>query len=416
MWWVPDAGCSLASAMARRRRGPDYIPPRLILLQVADGADNGDPLVSAEVANDSLKTYLDVGPRVLRNVWADRGGIIAWPAVGCPGKFYAPLVEYTGLFRSFAKATADAEGFLGFANQYGCLYGECSLLAWYVELLTMKQAVSVWDLLCDRNERELAPLFKWRKELAAGAAEGAEPFFLEYDSHPQGSPSPTFPDMRVVSRIRFIDLVRAEWSRLGRDGESVVTPFSHHGEYGDAVADRGEADIPHGLALRQKPDALLDARLYLEHVIKSRLRLHTIPTFNLVEGERKSRARKGGPRLKKNVQLQQVAFPRNLLGAIWVQFGEAVREGKEYRPCPECGNDFEVAPGLARSDKHYCSGPCRSRAFRAQVTAAKELRAAGKSVKQIAKRLGAEEKSVEGWLSGHRKEGNSDGKKEKGKG
>jgi hypothetical protein len=61
--------------------------------------------------------------------------------------------------------------------------------------------------------------------------------------------------------------------------------------------------------------------------------------------------------------------PSDLVAAMWHQFARAIeaRGGHErqYRPCDECQNWFEVAsPDGGRSDKRYCGTACRARAWR----------------------------------------------------
>jgi len=56
--------------------------------------------------------------------------------------------------------------------------------------------------------------------------------------------------------------------------------------------------------------------------------------------------------------------PSNLLGGIWTQFAFAVHEFKKYRPCANCRVWFELSPGIARTNRIYCSEACRLRLYR----------------------------------------------------
>ena len=56
--------------------------------------------------------------------------------------------------------------------------------------------------------------------------------------------------------------------------------------------------------------------------------------------------------------------PTNLLGGLWTQLALAVDECKAYRPCENCRVWFELAPGLARTNRKYCSDACRLRLYR----------------------------------------------------
>jgi len=62
-------------------------------------------------------------------------------------------------------------------------------------------------------------------------------------------------------------------------------------------------------------------------------------------------------------ELKRMDFPYNLLGAIWLQFSDAVSENKQYRKCDMCDTWFEIAPGRGRKKKH-CSNACRVKLYR----------------------------------------------------
>jgi hypothetical protein len=96
--------------------------------------------------------------------------------------------------------------------------------------------------------------------------------------------------------------------------------------------------------------------------------------------------------------------PHSLLGAIWLQFANAIQHHKFPRTCPECGRAFEVAPGTNRSDRLTCSDSCRSKALRVRRERARQLFAGGKTIKAIAAELGSEAKTVKGWVAGQKKQ------------
>jgi len=72
---------------------------------------------------------------------------------------------------------------------------------------------------------------------------------------------------------------------------------------------------------------------------------------------------------------------------------------KEQRLCPGCGEWFELEKG-GRSDRAYCTDACRKRVYRDRRDKARQLFSEGKSVKEIAKTLDAEQESVKGWVKG----------------
>jgi hypothetical protein len=55
-----------------------------------------------------------------------------------------------------------------------------------------------------------------------------------------------------------------------------------------------------------------------------------------------------------------------LIGAMWCQLADAVAKNTEFRQCANCGGWFSVSGRHARSDKQYCSGGCRLKAFKAR--------------------------------------------------
>jgi hypothetical protein len=91
------------------------------------------------------------------------------------------------------------------------------------------------------------------------------------------------------------------------------------------------------------------------------------------------------------------SWPRNLLGALWLQFAE-YHAGKELRWCVECTKCFAIRE-RARSDVQYCSVACRNRAYRKRQEQARALHAEGKTAKQIAQEIESDVKTVKRWIS-----------------
>jgi hypothetical protein len=69
--------------------------------------------------------------------------------------------------------------------------------------------------------------------------------------------------------------------------------------------------------------------------------------------------------------LQLHIRPNSLLGALWLQFVQAVNGNKKYRRCQECGAWFVLDPATARKSRLFCSDLCRNRAFRRKKALAK---------------------------------------------
>lgn len=90
--------------------------------------------------------------------------------------------------------------------------------------------------------------------------------------------------------------------------------------------------------------------------------------------------------------------PVNLHGAMWLQLARAVSENAAFRRCDQCGRWFEVSPKITRKSRKYCSEPCRTQAYRARIATAKQMRADGKSLAQIAEELGSDKETVRRWV------------------
>jgi hypothetical protein len=90
--------------------------------------------------------------------------------------------------------------------------------------------------------------------------------------------------------------------------------------------------------------------------------------------------------------------PDSLLGALWLQFGAAVAQAKQFRQCETCGKWFEVSPQVARTNRVFCSTACRSRAYRNRKDKAREMNTQGVAIEQIAESLQSEVAVVRGWI------------------
>jgi hypothetical protein len=94
-----------------------------------------------------------------------------------------------------------------------------------------------------------------------------------------------------------------------------------------------------------------------------------------------------------------VCRPDSLLGALWLQFAYAVANKQKAIKCETCARPFIVAPGAGRSDKKHCSPNCKTRAYLQRRDSARAMKSRGKSIKQIAERLGVDSASVKKWVS-----------------
>lgn len=91
-------------------------------------------------------------------------------------------------------------------------------------------------------------------------------------------------------------------------------------------------------------------------------------------------------------------LPLDLLGAMWLQFADAVAGGKQVRQCPACSGWFVVAPGGARVDKQHCSVNCRQKAYQGRRERAAALYARNNSFAKTAAELDTDVETVKGWI------------------
>src|SRR6266542_2500364 len=82
--------------------------------------------------------------------------------------------------------------------------------------------------------------------------------------------------------------------------------------------------------------------------------------------------------------------PSSLLGALWLQFHQAISSRKDYRQCEVCKSWFEISPKVNRASKLYCGDACRSQAYRDRQQRAQQLHDEGWSFKDIASELGSD--------------------------
>ena len=98
------------------------------------------------------------------------------------------------------------------------------------------------------------------------------------------------------------------------------------------------------------------------------------------------------------VALELCLIPDNLLGAMWLQFGQAVDGNKDYARCAVCRRWFERSPRAKRPEAKHCSTTCRMKAYRDRQEKARRRAAAGESVKAIAADIGSDVETIRRWL------------------
>ena len=291
---------------------------------------------------------------------------------------YEPLRSAPGLFRIFAETEPTKEGILAFADKFGTLTegvfiiiesaSEKELQAaglpcgptfregrigslkgeylhrWRYEILEMRDAVFLWDLIRTPDDAALRAHVSWIPTRKSG--EFAVAFRLD-----RKTPWPdTLGSQKGIESLALIPPPPA------------ATPYS-----------LGELKLP--------------VVEYLADAINSHLKEDVSPRI-------------GWDRDLGRLALSFV--PSTLLGAMWLQFAQAANANADYRECENCGRMFEVsrtAARSARSDRLFCTDACKSKAYRGRKGRAREMFAAGKSMKEIAAELGSTAQQVKKWVS-----------------
>ena len=258
---------------------------------------------------------------------------------------YAPLQEHTGLFRHFAETSPTHLGIQEFANTYGLLGGRIQVYnTLYIEGRPEERVpvepLSFWQQHI-RDLRVAVQLWDWLKSNDVEGFRAGLPEVLEVLEP-------------YVEEVAF-SLSYRDFAQLRRQAEA------------------GELEGP--------------AFAFLNGMIENNLR-------NTVS-----------PQLVKNPEgtgFNLVFAPDSLLGVLWLQFAQAISGYKEYRRCQleGCGKWFEISLEQTgfRKSRHYCSDRCRIKAYRTRQDEARQLRANGTTVKDIAAQLGSDTKTVRGWV------------------
>ena len=264
---------------------------------------------------------------------------------------YSPLQEYPALFRSFIETAPTEDGILAFANQYGPLGGNIStriflpnhhvtqgelLGAWQIARDALKQAVTLWDMVEAGNFEGVAQHIVWKDKR------------VDYHSHPGRS-------VNAVSPVDVPTLATIASQEIRPD---LLERFQE-----------GEVGQP--------------ARYYVQEVINRHL-----------EG-------RISPRLLWNHERTQLGLyhvPHGLIGALWLQFAQAIAGNKKYHQCKYCGTWIEMSLEASRPTRDYCSNACRFKAYRKRQEDAYRLSQEGIPLKEIAKRLGTDTATAKGWI------------------
>jgi len=236
-----------------------------------------------------------------------------------------PLLEHSGLFRTFAALEPTEERILRFANKYGSLGFQHGLFTmdnpecpgseipvsgelqseWTQCISEMRWIVQLWDWIQADNYRQLSEYVRWQ---------GMD--HVTVDSHPYLPADAELapPVLRIASTLSTDELT-SHAAPSFRPGFDVYWP---------AVVTVYRAVTGH-LWRRVSPELTWDDR---------------------------------GKKMALRFE------PDNLHDAMWLQFARAIHGQYEYRSCGDCGEWFRLDPSIARSNRKFCSDVCKVRAYR----------------------------------------------------
>lgn len=237
-------------------------------------------------------------------------------------KQYCPLLDQTGLFRTFAFTETKPESIVKFANRFGPLgcceenvYLDCCTAGvltcgepfevWEREIDKMSWCVNLWDKTKTKDTDGI--------ELLLGLSA-----LRDISSYPACDPIPN-------------------------------QPFFTYSQRAFSTIEQQRVAACHIDNLFPK-DSIRKALAWLEYEISKRMNTNIISTVFLSNSERT------------NVNLYM--RPSNLLGAMWLQLAESISTGKNYQKCNTCDNWFEFGTETHRKTRLYCSDACRKLAYK----------------------------------------------------
>lgn len=260
------------------------------------------------------------------------------------------LVDSPALFRELADLEASEDSIRAFAEEHGWLGIEDDFRQGY--LVTKGESYDAWS-------KEIGDL-RHAVELLDMLRKGNAQALHEWAVVESGWPSLSRP-------------------LLGELWENAESPRRTEG----LAAERCE-EIEGGSAEAK-------ARLAIQLLANKRLRKHA--SAELID-----RSDTSAGSLPRGLYLHLA--PKDLLGAIWIQFAEALDGESEFRRCAHCKRWFAISPTARQRDSVYCGSPCRMRSYRGRQERARQLHRQGKDVDAIARDLRTTPSRVERWVFG----------------
>jgi hypothetical protein len=291
-------------------------------------------------------------PSVMRGTYLTTG--VTKEYASFRARWYEPLVQHSGLFREFADLESE-ETIVRFASSYGALGGQLRQ-----DIFVSPAERADHPVLCDgellkrwwseiRAMRDAIQLWEWvRAEDVDSLAGYLAPREIDLNQVPIGA----LPFEEANKR--YPRTLLGSESRLAR-----YARFAPGDVLGPALA-------------------------AVQDEINIRLEYETAGLLLWDPSERQHTLR---------------IVPRSLRGALWLQLARAVEGNKEFRQCSACQRWFELDPRVARRDRHFCSGTCRTQAYRNRQLQAQQLHEQGVPLNQIASRLVTDVETARGWIN-----------------
>jgi hypothetical protein len=266
-------------------------------------------------------------------------------------KWYEPFQTETALFRTFAATEPTEEGILAFANRYGRLSGSTYVCC--------EPADPDWP------EPRLwgEPISQWRRHIA-----------------------------RMKQAVEFWDLARQGdtaglsryiWWEKSPDGANHCFCWEGEGEEKHRI-EIGLLNFLSRLEQVQPGGLIIPTYFLLNEIINPELTNAVAPQLSYAPHQGRE---------------ELSLCPQSLLGALWLQFAQAIAGNRDYRACRECGKWFEVSLEGARKSRLFCTDACKSKSYRGRKERAQALRATGKGFKEIARELETDVATVKKWVS-----------------
>lgn len=262
--------------------------------------------------------------------------------LGTPGSFFAGISQaakrdetQTAQFEQELRAFANRYGIPTVENRLWNMLGQSSVQAIRHAVHEMRLAVTLWDAIKTRDRTTIASLAHWDAELG---------WQVEYEGY----------------KISPVGRVTREFMRASCP--DLVVPGRR----------------------RDKDDEFALGMEILEFLIAERVDAR-IEFFQ---------PRRGVLALRMHV--------KTLMSSMWVQLAMAIVENKEYRRCELCGKPFELSQlhgrRHSRDDKQFCTTNCRVKSYQRRQTLARKMQSDGVKLRDIAKAVESDMKTVKGWL------------------